>query len=138
MAKRLIVHPDAADELDQLYDYIAEQAGSERAWSYISAMRLFLGDLCIHPERGSLRSGTVVGLRIIGFRRRLSIAFVARERDVWSSASSMRGETSILHCSAREPSRLRIVELHCSTLTPAFVVSRFSKPTLVSSMSLSA
>jgi plasmid stabilization system protein ParE len=82
MARPLIVHPDAADELDQLFDYIAEQSGSERAWSYISAIRSFLGDLCIYPERGSLRSGTVEGLRIIGFRRRLSIAFVARERDV--------------------------------------------------------
>lgn len=82
MTRPLIVHPDAADELDQIYGYIAEEVGSERAWSYISAIRSFLGDLCIYPERGSLHSGTVKGLRIIGFRRRLSIAFVARERDV--------------------------------------------------------
>jgi plasmid stabilization system protein ParE len=82
MARPLIVHPDAADELDQLYDYIAEQAGPARAWLYVSAIRSFLNDLCTYPERGSLRGGVVQGLRIIGFRRRLSIAFVARENDV--------------------------------------------------------
>lgn len=82
MTRPLIVHPDAAEELDQIYDYIAEQSGSARAWNYVSAIRSFLGDLCADPERGSLRGGAVEGLRIIGFRRGLSIAFVARENDV--------------------------------------------------------
>ena len=82
MTRPLIVHPDAAEELNQLYDYIAEQAGPARAWMYVSAIRSFLNDLCTYPERGSLRGGIVQGLRIIGFRRRLSIAFVARENDV--------------------------------------------------------
>jgi toxin ParE1/3/4 len=82
MTRPLIVHPDAADELDQLYDYIAEQSGSARAWSYVVSVRSFLHDLCAYPERGSLRSGSLEGLRIIGFRRRVSIAFVVRENDV--------------------------------------------------------
>ena len=82
MARPLVIHPDAAAELDQLYDYIAEQSGPARAWSYVGAIRSFLGDLCVHPERGSLRDGKVAGLRIIGFRRSLSIAFVARADNV--------------------------------------------------------
>ncbi len=82
MVKRLVIHPDAATELDQLYDYIAEQSGPARAWSYVSGIRSFLGDLCAYPERGSLREGAVAGLRIIGFRKSLSIAFVTRTDDV--------------------------------------------------------
>ena len=82
MVRSLVIHPDAAAELDQLYDYIAEQSGPARAWSYIGAIMSFLGNLCVYPERGSLRDGTVAGLRIIGFRRRLSIAFVVRTEDV--------------------------------------------------------
>lgn len=82
MTRPLIIHPDAAGELNDLYDYIAERSGSDRAWSYVSAVKSFLADLCAYPERGSLRSGAVDGLRIIGFRRRLSIAFVVREGDV--------------------------------------------------------
>lgn len=82
MARPLVVHPDAAEELNQLYDYIAQQSGPVRAWSYVGAIRFFLNDLCTYPERGTLRSGTIEGLRIIGFRRSLSIAFVARESDV--------------------------------------------------------
>lgn len=65
-----------------MYDYIAEHSRPDKAWSYVSAIKSFLVDLCAYPERGSLRSGAVDGLRIIGFRRRLSIAFVAREGDV--------------------------------------------------------
>lgn len=82
MARRLVIHPDAAAELDQVYDYIAEQSGPAPAWSYVSSIRSFLADLCAYPERGSLRDGKVAGLRIIGFRRSLSIAFVARKEDV--------------------------------------------------------
>jgi plasmid stabilization system protein ParE len=82
MVRRLVIRSDAAAELDQVYDYIAEQSGPERAWGYIIAIRSFLVDLCHYPERGSLRDGTVAGLRIIGFRRSLSIAFVARAEDV--------------------------------------------------------
>jgi toxin ParE1/3/4 len=82
MTRPLIVHPDAAGELNDLYDHIADQSGSDMAWTYVSAVRSFLSDLCAFPERGSVRSGAVDGLRIIGFRRRLSIAFVAREKDV--------------------------------------------------------
>lgn len=82
MVRPLIVHSDAADELDRIYDYIAERSGSERAWSFVDGVRTFLGNLCLHPERGSLRSGAVEGLRVVGFRRRLSVTFVVRERDV--------------------------------------------------------
>lgn len=82
MTRPLIIHPDAAGELNDLYDYIAEHSGPDRAWGYVSAIKSFLVDLCAYPERGSLRSSAVDGLRIIGFRRRLSIAFVARDGDV--------------------------------------------------------
>ncbi|MDH4440269.1 MAG: type II toxin-antitoxin system RelE/ParE family toxin [Rhizobium sp.] len=54
MVRPPVIHPDAAAKLDRLYDYIAEQSGHARAWSYVSASRSFLNDLCVYPERGSL------------------------------------------------------------------------------------
>lgn len=51
MTRPLIIHPDAAGELNDLYDYIAERSGSDRAWSYVSAVKSFLVDLCAYPER---------------------------------------------------------------------------------------
>lgn len=74
----IILHTKAEQELDQLYDYIADRAGPSVAWNYISGVRQFVEGLADFPERGSLREGNVPGLRIIGYRRSLSVAFAVR------------------------------------------------------------
>lgn len=50
MTRPLIIHPDAAGELNDLYDYIAEHSGPDRAWGYVSAIKSFLVDLCATPS----------------------------------------------------------------------------------------
>jgi toxin ParE1/3/4 len=77
MPHALIIHEKAEEELDALYDYIADRAGPSIAWNYVVGIRKFVEDMAEFPERGTVREGTVPGLRIIGYRRSLSIAFVA-------------------------------------------------------------
>ena len=75
MIYRLIFHNEAKDELAGLYDYIADESGPDRAWSYVSGIRKFCVDLADFPKRGTERADIAPGLRVIGYRRSASIAF---------------------------------------------------------------
>lgn len=78
MRYRLVIHEEAARELREVYDYIADRAGGGTAWNYVSSLQQFLERLTDFPERGTVRGGALAGMRIIGYRRRMSIAFVVR------------------------------------------------------------
>lgn len=82
MRRTIIIHEKAEKELDALYDYIADRAGPPVAWNYVVGIRKFIEDMAEFPERGTVREGPVPGLRIIGYRRSLSIAFVVQEEQV--------------------------------------------------------
>ncbi|WP_245480325.1 type II toxin-antitoxin system RelE/ParE family toxin [Neorhizobium sp. NCHU2750] len=71
----IILHDQARQELEHLYDYTAGHAGSTVAWDYVLGLRQFLQDLADFPQRGTVREGSVPGLRIIGYRRSTSVAF---------------------------------------------------------------
>ena len=76
MSYALVIHAEAAAELEAIYDYIADRAGPDVGWAYIDGVRQFLDALRDFPERGTIReSGAAAGLRVIGYRRRLGIAF---------------------------------------------------------------
>ena len=71
MAYEVVFAPEARDDLLQLYDYIAAQSGPARAQrilSYCLGFETF-------PERGMRRDDVRPGLRIVGFARRVTIAF---------------------------------------------------------------
>ncbi|MGK9050250.1 type II toxin-antitoxin system RelE/ParE family toxin [Neorhizobium petrolearium] len=78
----IILHARAEEELYRLYDYIADKAGTSIAWNYVAGIREFVGGLADFPERGTVREGRVPGLRIIGYRRNLSIAFMVCDKQV--------------------------------------------------------
>lgn len=82
MRHQVILHDEAQKELASLYDYIADHAGATIAWDYVRGLRQFLEDLSEFPERGTLREGRVAGLRVIGYRRSTSIAFVVSAEKV--------------------------------------------------------
>jgi toxin ParE1/3/4 len=79
MEYRVYFHPAAQQELADLYEYIATQSGTMRAWNFVSGIREHCTELAAYPERGSLRDDLRPGLRIIGHRRRVSIAFSVKE-----------------------------------------------------------
>ena len=59
----------------ELYDYIAERAGAERARGYTHRIAAYCRGLSTFPERGTRRDDLRPGLRVIGFERRVTIAF---------------------------------------------------------------
>jgi toxin ParE1/3/4 len=75
MRYRVLLHPEAERELNALYDDLADRAGPATAWRYVSGIRLFCSELADFPERGTERTELKPGLRVIGYRRRVGIAF---------------------------------------------------------------
>lgn len=75
MAHRIVFSPEAYEDLEQLYQFVADQAGERVALSYIERIETYCRGFADFPERGLLRDDLFPGLRIVGFERRLSIAF---------------------------------------------------------------
>ena len=75
MSRKLIFSPEAKDDLQSLLDYIAERSGRSTARSYLDRIGSFCMQLRDFPERGALREDLTPGLRVVGFERRISIAF---------------------------------------------------------------
>ncbi len=65
----------ARDQLDAIYDYIAEAAYPDIARSFTDAIIGHIEKLSDFPSRGTPRDDLSPGLRTIGFRRRVTIAF---------------------------------------------------------------
>ena len=75
MEYRIVFHARAEAELEQLYDDIAERASPAVAWDFVAGNRDHSLGLSTFPQRGTERVEMMPGLRIIGYRRAVSIAF---------------------------------------------------------------
>ncbi|MEO8927477.1 MAG: type II toxin-antitoxin system RelE/ParE family toxin [Caulobacteraceae bacterium] len=75
MRYRIVISPNARDQLEALYDYIAEAASAQVALGYTDAIVDHIDKLADFPHRGSRRDDILPGLRTVGFRRRATIAF---------------------------------------------------------------
>ena len=75
MAHKIVFRPTAAEDLKQLYLYIADEAGHDRAGAYLERIEAACMALQTFPERGTVRDRVLPGLRIIGFERSAAIAF---------------------------------------------------------------
>jgi len=71
----VVFAPEAETDLLQLYDYIAELSGPDRALSYTDRITSHCLGLADFPERGRLRDDLRSGLRVTVFERRAVIAF---------------------------------------------------------------
>lgn len=79
MAFKVVFHPAAQREVDDLFDTVALNAGPLVASRYIDGLLDFIESLAGFPKRGTFRESKIEGLRIIGYRRRLSIGFVVTD-----------------------------------------------------------
>ncbi|WP_119420843.1 type II toxin-antitoxin system RelE/ParE family toxin [Desertibaculum subflavum] len=74
--------PLAEVDLFNIYRYIARRSGIDAAGSYVER----IGDACqaleLSPKRGTRRDDLGRGIRIIGFERRIAIAFRVTGRKV--------------------------------------------------------
>lgn len=91
MSRRLVFRPRAAEDLASLFAYIAERSGRDRALTYLGRIEGACFALLNFPERGTRRDDIACGLRIIGFERRVGIAFRVLEDAVEIVAISYAG-----------------------------------------------
>jgi toxin ParE1/3/4 len=75
MEYRIVFHASAEAEPEQLYDDIAERASPAVAWNFVAGIRDHCLGLSTFPQRGTERVEIMPGLRIIGYRRAVSIVF---------------------------------------------------------------
>jgi toxin ParE1/3/4 len=67
--------PEAQDDLLQFYDYIEAQSGPARARAYTERIFSYCLGFATLPERGTRRDDLRPGLGVVGFARRVTIAF---------------------------------------------------------------
>lgn len=75
MGRRVVFGRLAIKRLDELYDYIAGASSPVIAISYLRRIRRVCLSLAEFPERGHRRDDILPGLRVMGFERRVTIAF---------------------------------------------------------------
>jgi toxin ParE1/3/4 len=75
MARRVIILPSAARDLHSLYTYIRDRSGPEVAIGFVRRIRAYCEGFETIPERGRRRDDLRPGLRLVGFERRVVIAF---------------------------------------------------------------
>ncbi len=80
--REVIFAPEAKDDLLKLYDWIADAAGPSVALSYLERIETYCSSFDVASERGTKRDDVRPGLRIVGFERRVTIAFTVDNEKV--------------------------------------------------------
>jgi toxin ParE1/3/4 len=80
--RRVIVTPEAIDDLVDIHDQISIGGGTAVADRYIHRLRAFVNGFDMASERGTPRPDLREGLRTIGFERRITITFAVFEAHV--------------------------------------------------------
>ena len=62
-----------------MHEYIATHAGENRADVYLDRIVTFCKGLTTFPVRGTERDDLLPGLRVTGFERRITVAFVVTD-----------------------------------------------------------
>ena len=75
MAVEVRFRDAALTDLFELYSYIAEASGRERAGAFVDRIEAACLGLADFPERGTRRDDLRPGLRTLGFERRATIVF---------------------------------------------------------------
>nr|WP_278520879.1 type II toxin-antitoxin system RelE/ParE family toxin [Brucella anthropi] len=69
--------PEAVDQLAAIESYIAEASSPEVGERFVDEIVSYCDALESFPERGAARDDLLPGLRTLGFRRRVLIAYTA-------------------------------------------------------------
>ena len=70
---------EALDDLGHIFAELLPVAGERIARDFVGRIEAACLGLAVFPERGSLRNHVRAGLRIVGYRRQASIAFVVHD-----------------------------------------------------------
>lgn len=75
MKYRVVLSPEASDQLSELYRYLAWRASATIAKRYTDAVLAYCETLSTFPHRGTCRNDLRPGLRLTHYRGRTVIAF---------------------------------------------------------------
>lgn len=78
---KVIYTPRARRHLKLLREYITSRSYRSRADEYVGRIMDFCDGLDTFPKRGDQRDDLQMGLRVVGFERRVTIAFVVRDEE---------------------------------------------------------
>lgn len=79
---RLEFGPDAATQLEELFEYVAESGSPSGAARFTESIVAFCERVAIAPMIGTPRDDVRPGLRTIGYKKRVVVAFVVGEEAV--------------------------------------------------------
>lgn len=79
---RVVFRREAIQQLEELYDYIAGAGSPENAARYTGAIVAYCEGLSDFPHRGSARDDIRPGLRTVGYKKRVVIAFAVLDDTV--------------------------------------------------------
>jgi toxin ParE1/3/4 len=77
--RTVVFSPEAKDDLRQIYDWIADAASPAVAISYIERLETWCLEFDLASQRGHIRDDVRPGLRIVGFERRVTVAYAVDE-----------------------------------------------------------
>jgi len=72
----VIIGPDAADQLEELRDYLATKATRQIATGYVGRIIAYCEGLALFPHAGGSREEIRPGLKITSYQKRVTIAYV--------------------------------------------------------------
>jgi len=73
---RVVFTPLAERQVDKLHDDITKRASEERADGYVGRIIDYCTGFSTFSERGRRRDDIIPGLRVTGFERRVTIAYL--------------------------------------------------------------
>lgn len=79
---RVVFAPEAIEDLAAIHDYIAPRASNRIARRYVSGIFQYCMAFETFPERGAKRDDLRLGLRVVGYRRKASIAFQVKGEEI--------------------------------------------------------
>ena len=80
--RQVVLQPEAQADLLWIYETIASAAGNATAMRYIERIETHCLGLDHASERGTRRDDLLPGLRVIGFERRVTVAFTVEPHQV--------------------------------------------------------
>ena len=79
---RVVLGPQALVQLEELYDFIADSGSPGNAATFTEAIVSFCESLADFPYRGVSRDDLRPGLRTIGYRKRVVVAYAVLNETV--------------------------------------------------------
>ncbi len=103
MSHRVVFAPDALDDLDNIFVYLAPAMGAVPARGYVGRIRSYCEGFSNFPKRGMRRTDLGEGIRLVGYRYKATIVFLVKDDTVIILRIFARGRAIDLRENDDEP-----------------------------------